>query len=138
MVFKENLGRALYRKLLRGEDFETLAQLYSRSRKTEDISWVSKGTLKIFDRACAELDVGTFSQPLKSFYGFHILKLKEKKPAQQKSFSQVKGKILKQIRDESKESAFQEWLKKELKSSSVFLNEKLLDNIHIRYKKRLL
>ena len=138
LVFKENLGRALYRKLLRGEDFETLAQLYSRSRKTEEISWVSKGTLKIFDRACAELDVGTFSQPLKSFYGFHILKLKEKKPAQQKSFAQVKEKILKQIRDESKESAFQEWLKKELKSSSVFLNEKLLDNIHIRYKKRLL
>ena len=138
LVFKENLARILYRKLLRGENFNTLAQLYSQGRKTERINWVSKGTLKIFDKACAELDIETFSQPLKSFYGFHILKLKEKKSAEQKTFSQAKEKILRQIKEKSKEAAFQKWLKKELKATSVFLNEKLLDNIYIRYKKRLL
>ena len=138
LVSEENLAAAIYRRLLKGEDFETLAQIYSSGRKTSEIGWVSKGTLKIFDTACDNLSVGAFSKPLKSFYGVHILKVKRKKPGEQQTFSQVREKILKEIKEEAKEASFQKWLKKELKASSVFLNEKLLDNIQIKYKKRLL
>ena len=139
-VFKESLAQTLHQKLLRGADFETMAQLHSQGGgigQKSRIGWVSKGTLKIFDRAC-ELETGTFSQPLKSSYGFHILKVTEKKPGKQKSFAQVKGEILAKMEEKTRKIAFKNWLKKELESSSVFVNEKLFDSIHIRYKKRWL
>lgn len=140
LVFKESLAQTLYRRLLRGADFDTLAQLHSRGEKVghrSQIGWVAKGTLKIFDKAC-EMEIGTFSQPLKSPYGFHILTVKEKKSGKQKSFAQAKKEISAKMEEKTREMAFQNWLKKELETSSVFVNEKLFDSIHIRYKKRWL
>lgn len=136
LVSKKNFSQALYRRLLKGENFEALVQMYSNDRK--EIGWITKGTLKVFDEACETVKEGEFSSPLKSLYGFHILKVRKKKRGIQKTFEESKGEILETMKRESQKTSFQKWLQKELKSSSVFLNEKLLDNIQIRYKKRLL
>lgn len=136
LVSEKNLSQALYRRLLRGENFETLIQMYSKDSK--QIGWITKGTLKVFDKACETVKEGDFSSPMKSLYGFHILRVRKKKPAFQKTFKESRKEILETMEKEAKEASFQKWLQKELESSSVFLNEKLLDNIQIRYKKRLL
>lgn len=134
---KENLARALERRLLQGESFENLLQIYAPASKIHPV-WIAKGTLKVFDEACDTLTPGAVSAPLKSAYGFHILKLKAKKPGRQKSFKEMKDYILKEMKTELQAAAFQKWLQKNLQSSSVFINEELMQSLHIGYKKRLL
>lgn len=136
LVSEENLSQALYRRLLRGESFEALAQMYSK--EIPKIGWIIKGNVKVFDEACGAVKEGGFSSPLKSLYGFHILKVRKKKPAVWKTFEESKEAILETLKKEAQEASFQKWLQKEVSSSSVFLNKKLLDNIQIKYKKRLL
>ena len=137
LIPKENLARALERRLLQGESFESLLRLYSPNSEIHPV-WIAKGTLKVFDEACDTLVPGAVSAPLQSAYGFHILKLKTKKPGRQKSFKEVRKGILKEMKTKLQAAAFQKWLKKTLQSSSVFVNEQLMDSLHIGYKKRLL
>ena len=130
LVSSGGLGKSLRQRLSAGEDFKKLASLYSEKGHP---GWAEQGRLKIFDRACA-LEAGAISPLWESGYGFHIFQVKKKRPGRQKPFAEAQGQILKKLKEAGKENRFQSWLKGELQKKPVFIDKKLLDQIHIQYK----
>jgi peptidyl-prolyl cis-trans isomerase SurA len=73
----------LYHRLMRGENFERLAILYSDDKSVErnngEIGWTSAGVLvKEYEDMAASLKPMEISVPFKSQFGFHIVQLEEK------------------------------------------------------------
>ncbi|MDR1369110.1 MAG: peptidylprolyl isomerase [Dysgonamonadaceae bacterium] len=75
----------VYQQILRGENFEELAKKYSNDKgsaaKGGELPWFGYGRMvKEFEIAAFELkDIGTVSVPVRSQFGFHIIKLLEKR-----------------------------------------------------------
>lgn len=87
----------VYKKAKEGQDFANLAKEYSQ----DDYSAVNGGDLGFFERgkmvpefetAAFNLDEGQISQIIETQYGYHIIKLTDKKYTQY-SFEEVKDKI---------------------------------------------
>ena len=139
-IFISSKGPAfsLFQRLQDGESFNRLARLYSTApEKTKGgrLGWVSFGTLKVFDSACA-LEPGTLTSPQKSAYGWHIIQVLKKRPGRQKTLSEARGAVISALRRAGEEREFKKWLKNALSDTTVFLNENLLNSISIQYKVR--
>jgi peptidyl-prolyl cis-trans isomerase C len=67
----------IYDLLLCGEDFDKLAHEYSScdsSKKGGDLGSFSKGSfVPEFEVAFLKLDIGAYSRPVKTKYGYHII-----------------------------------------------------------------
>ena len=130
LVSSKGLGKSLRRRLEEGESFGQLASLYSEKGHP---GWVEEGRLEIFDRAC-DLEKGSLSPLWESAYGFHIFRAGEKRRGKQRPFAKVQGQILKNLKLKAEKKAFQAWLREEIQKTPVFIDKKLLDQIHIQYK----
>lgn len=81
-----------------GADFAELAEKLSQdpgtAKRGGDLPWLEKGqTVKEFETAAFRLKPGQVSEPVLSPFGFHIIKMLERKPLD--SFEALKGDILK-------------------------------------------
>lgn len=90
----------IYKRIIDGEDFSLLAQKLSddtTSRKQGgDIGWLHVGQLlPELDEAARQMKVGEVSQPVRTIYGYHLLKLEGSKPSRQLSFEEIDVKTLK-------------------------------------------
>ncbi len=67
------------RRLKEGEDFGTLARQFSEdptAGEGGDLGWVSKGDMvPSFEEKAFEVEVGTFSEPIRTQYGWHIIQV---------------------------------------------------------------
>jgi len=96
----------LYRLIEQGESFENLAKQYSEDKS----SAVNGGKLKpfksgeinseLFVDTAFSLDVGAISNPIQTKYGWHIIKLLDKKPIE--SFEQLKFDLDKKVKRDSR------------------------------------
>jgi peptidyl-prolyl cis-trans isomerase D len=86
-------------KLAKGENFDDLAREYSEDSETAGIGgmlgWIERGRSGSpeFDEAALVLTPGQVSKPVRTAYGFHIIKLEEKKSASTSPFAEVKQEI---------------------------------------------
>jgi peptidyl-prolyl cis-trans isomerase SurA len=76
--------RQVYRKLDNGEGFIELAKEYSddpgSAANGGDLGWVNPGDMvPAFDRVMSEIEPGVLSNPFKSKFGWHILRVDERK-----------------------------------------------------------
>ena len=83
----KNLADSLYQALLDGASFDTLAMEYSSDETSAeqggDLGWYAAADLsQEYKDAIAGLEIGQFSQPVLSAYGYHILKVLERKDSQ--------------------------------------------------------
>lgn len=86
------------RKLNNGEDFEELARQYSDDEGTAsdggDLGYISKGQMvEEFDKVLFSLDTGEVSDIVETEYGFHIIKVYDKKEEYIQDFDEVRGSI---------------------------------------------
>ncbi|OUR67386.1 peptidylprolyl isomerase [Marinomonas sp. 42_23_T18] len=70
----------IYQRLLKGEDFATLAKEFSEDKgsalKGGDLDWTAQGTMvPEFEAVMKETQVGNISKPFRSQYGWHVLKV---------------------------------------------------------------
>ena len=78
------LASQIYERLKNGEDFTKLVLEYSDDRSKEankgDLGYFSKGKMiPEFDRAVFSMEVGAISEPVETQYGYHIIRLEEKR-----------------------------------------------------------
>ncbi len=94
-------------KALKGESFAELAKKYSddpgSKNKGGELGYFTKGRMvPEFEKAAFSLKKGEISKPVKTAFGYHIIKLEDIKPAHQKKLSEVretvKGQLLKEKR----------------------------------------
>jgi parvulin-like peptidyl-prolyl isomerase len=78
LVEKYTKAQELYEDIKAGENFEDLARSFSTcsSKKREgNLGEFSKGDMvPEFWNACTKLKIGEISQPIKTQYGYHIIK----------------------------------------------------------------
>lgn len=126
-------AQEIKKRLERGEDFAELARKYSISPAAKwggDLGYIQRGQVgKEFEKAAFSLKKpGDISDIVKTTFGYHIIKLEDRKPPQQLSFEEVKDKIKSRLKEEKRNKILEEYLKTVRKSYKIEVNEKLLEN----------
>ena len=93
----------LLAKAKAGADFAKLASQYSEDEiskaKGGDLDFFPKGQMvPEFDKAAFSLKPGEISDLVKSQYGYHIIKVTDRKPATKKSLDEVRAQIEDQLK----------------------------------------
>jgi peptidyl-prolyl cis-trans isomerase C len=98
------LAQEVRTKALAGTDFAELAKEYSSdpgSKKNGgSLGFFGRGRMvKPFEEAAFALpEIGAISEPVKTPFGYHVVKLLGRKPGRQKSFEEVKDSIIAPMR----------------------------------------
>ena len=112
----------LLKRARAGEDFAELAKQY-----TDDTASKSKGgeytfprgqMMPSFEQAAFSLEVGQISDIVETPYGYHIIKLSEKIPAETTSFEDAKADILKNLGEQKKNTYWLSKLRPKYKSQA--------------------
>ncbi len=95
-------AESLLKQVRAGEDFAALATKFSQdeaSAKTGgDLDYFGRGRMvKEFEEAAFSLPPGSISDLVKTQYGFHIIKVVDKKPAATKPLEEVRQQIADQL-----------------------------------------
>ncbi|HCE08647.1 MAG TPA: peptidylprolyl isomerase [Oxalobacteraceae bacterium] len=98
LVEKEDDAKAIIAKLKAGAKFEDLAKQSKdpgSAANGGDLDWATPASfVKPFSDAMVALKKGEFSQtPVKTQYGYHVLKLEDTRPAKIPTLEEVKPKI---------------------------------------------
>ncbi len=111
---REN-AQIVLEKLRNGEDFVTLARLYSQDPSASsggDLGFLKQGEmLPAFEEALKRLEVGEISEPIQTKYGFHIIRLEEKRGGEQKPLEAVRAEIENLLINQKMQRRYEEWMK---------------------------
>ncbi len=100
MVATEADAQAVLKRLKAGEDFAKVAKEVSKDPGSEggDLGWFTKERMvPEFADAAFKLDPGQVSDPVKSQFGWHIIKLEEKRQKSFPPFDEVKEQIVRYV-----------------------------------------
>jgi peptidyl-prolyl cis-trans isomerase C len=119
LVDKEEDAKAIIAKLKNGAKFEDLAKQSKdpgSAANGGDLDWNPPGAfVKPFSDAMVSLKKGQFTDtPVKTQFGYHVIKLEDERPAKIPSLDEVKPQITERIM-EAKLKNYQEELKKKAK-----------------------
>lgn len=111
----------IYKKLNQGEDFEALAKQFSEDKSSAQkgglLNTFSSGQLsspEFEDVAFNLKEVGDVSQPFKTQYGWHIVKLHDKKPTP--PFEEIKSELEAKVKRDSRSKLIDDALASKLKA----------------------
>jgi parvulin-like peptidyl-prolyl isomerase len=111
-------AQEVLKKLKEGENFEKLALEYSIDptvkRNQGDLDWFVWGMyVDEFQNAAFKLKPGEISAPVKTQYGYHIIKLIDRRPSEnRKSFEEAKDQIRDVILERRKRKLMQDYVEK--------------------------
>ena len=92
----------LRKRALGGEDFAALAKAHSQgpaAKKGGDLGTFGRGEVfPELEKAAFSLSAGSISQPLKTSFGFHLLKVRKRQNARQLSFEEARAEVDKELR----------------------------------------
>jgi len=125
---KLSFADSLYRAIKNGADFEETARLYSdddnSSDKGGELGWYSAADLlPEFINAIQDLDIGEVSPPVESDYGFHLLRVEEKRLSSPIDIETDYETIEEMARREKTRRQLKEWLDRI--SSDIFIEKSL-------------
>jgi len=130
LVETEEVAKDILEKLKAGGDFIEIAKEKSTGPSAAqggNLGYISKGDLiPEIENDVFALEIGNISDIIKSQYGFHILKVTDKKPEVLKTFEEVKEEIVQTLLPTKQKEAFDNLLE-ELKSKvTIEINEEAL------------
>ncbi|NBQ85870.1 MAG: peptidylprolyl isomerase [Betaproteobacteria bacterium] len=120
LVEKEDEAKAIIASLKAGGKFDEIAKKQSKDPGSGanggDLDWASPSSfVPEFSKAMVALKKGEFTQePVKSQFGFHVIRVDDIREAQLPSLNEVKGQIVQQL-SQQKLSKFQEDLRAKAK-----------------------
>jgi peptidyl-prolyl cis-trans isomerase SurA len=109
-------------KIKAGEDFGEMALLYSQdatARDRGDLGYFKKGELlPAFEKEALRLQIGEVSGIVRTDFGFHLIKLLDRKGGDPPPFEEIKEKVQADYLENDKEKALQQFIST-LKEKSV-------------------
>ena len=127
----EDEAKDIKARLTKNESFDDLAKKYSKDSATAakggDLGFLSREqVLPEFARVAFSLKPGEVSDPVKTPFGFHVIKLMERKKGQPASLDQVKGQLQRRLIEERQSQRFQAWMKELEAGAKITKDESLL------------
>jgi len=108
--------QSVLEKIKKGEDFGEMALLYSEDGSNKvrgDLGYFRKGELlPVFEREALRLKVGEVSGVIRTEFGFHIIKLLDRKGADPLPFEEVTERVKADYHNAEMEKAFRQFLSK--------------------------
>ncbi|MFC3624676.1 peptidylprolyl isomerase [Vogesella amnigena] len=115
-------------RLKRGTKFEDLAKQFSEDGTAAlggDLGWLSDGdTVPDFERTFHALKAGEVSEPVKTPFGWHILRLDEVR-SQNVSEERERLGLKQQLRQRKMEQSYTDWL--EQQRAAAFIDDRLIE-----------
>lgn len=120
LVSTEDKARDLVKQIKGGKEFDTLAKDASEDKATAasggDLGYFTEDRMvPEFSKAAFALKKGQISDPVKTDFGWHIIKIVDERPVKVPSFDEVKESL----KEEQKEKAFKEYIDQLVDSSDV-------------------
>lgn len=109
----EEKAEAIYQKLQNGEDFAALAKAESQDTFSGEqggqLDWFEAGVMEPeFDAALFALNKGSYSNVVKTNFGYHIIKALDIQAGAEAPFADVKEKIIAQLQEQQAVDKFYE------------------------------
>ncbi|HEX6994557.1 MAG TPA: SurA N-terminal domain-containing protein [Gammaproteobacteria bacterium] len=105
-------AEALVERIRGGEDFAALAKEYSDDPGTASaggsLGWITRGMLDaaFTDALYAMAEVGDVSDPVKTDFGWHIIRFDDIRPGEERSFEEVRDQLADEYRNERADDLF--------------------------------
>ncbi|GBE40795.1 foldase protein PrsA 1 precursor [bacterium BMS3Bbin09] len=140
LVETEKKAKDIINKINNGEKFAKLAKKYSKDKgsaeKGGDLGYFGRGKMvPEFERAALSLKKGELSAPVKTRFGFHIIKLIDIKEGEPANFEQSKGSIQKQLISLKRKQLFDTYIESLKSTGKIEKNEELLKSIVLPWEK---
>ncbi|WP_293572905.1 peptidylprolyl isomerase [Phaeobacter sp.] len=107
LVETEEEARRVQSDLLEGADFATLARERSTGPSGPnggELGWFTKGRMvPEFEEAVLALSAGQISAPVQTQFGWHVIKLNERRKSAAPDFADIRDQLAAQIREEAVE-----------------------------------
>lgn len=115
LVDSEEKAKRIKAQLDAGADFAELAKEESIDKKSAqkggDLGFFPRGRMvKEFEDAAFSLEVGKISEPVKTSFGYHIIRVEEKKEEVPAEYDQVKDEVRRKILTEALAKKVPDWL----------------------------
>ena len=119
LLDSEDKAKEVRDKLQAGEDFAQMAKEYSADTSNNeqggDLGYFAKGQMfPEFDEVAFSLKPGEISDPVRTDFGYHIIKVEDKKPARKATYEESKEAIEKILFEEKIPSAYNAWIQEKL------------------------
>lgn len=107
-----------------GADFAALAKQYSQDPETKDkggeMGWMSYSPWgPPFDQIVMNAPVGLIDQPVRSYKGYHIVKVLEKHPQRSRSFDEIKDELRKRVLEQRRAAEYRQYMQKAVASAKT-------------------
>jgi parvulin-like peptidyl-prolyl isomerase len=102
-------------QLTKGADFAELASKYSddpgSKAKGGDLGYFTKGDMvPEFEKAAFSLNVGQVSEPVQTDFGWHIIKIEEKRAGKKVTFADAQNDLTEFLFQKAAEKRYEDWL----------------------------
>jgi foldase protein PrsA len=115
LVKTEKEAKDLKARLAKGEDFATLAKEFSTDPASKDrggqLGYFPRGEMTAeFEKAAFTLKVGSISDPVKTEYGYHLIKVEDKRAAEAPNYEKSQDQIREYLTNKKLEEEYNPWL----------------------------
>jgi len=123
-----------YAQLKDGVNFDAIWMEYSEDPNRAANGWVRKVSREGFDMAFVDAteklqNIGDISEPVKSQFGYHIIRLEKRTPARQRTFDEMKVALIDQARQEFRMAARDAYLAS-FSVKPLTVNEEVVQKLH--------
>lgn len=124
LVETEKEAEELIKRIKKGEDFSELAKKFSKDRGSVeaggDLGFFGRGRMvPEFEKVVFGLKSGEVSGPVKTRFGYHIVKVIDRKEGRQGSYEEARESITKQLAVEKQKSLFESYIEKLRKDAKI-------------------
>lgn len=125
----KQLAEALLDRVRQGEDMgKAAATLGTPLVEGGQAIWLSQGHMPDnLEKEVFALEPGKLAGPLGSTYGFHVVRVLQKRPAMHLSLAQAAADIQKKLAAEDKETLAAQWVEDLLKRARVWVDNQFVD-----------
>ena len=125
LVDDEATAKEVAAKLADGGDFAELAKEYSTDTASAEnggvLGYFGAGEMaEAFEKAAFAMKVGEISEPVKTDYGYHIIKVTGKKDAKEANLEDSTAEIKETLKQEGLSGAYTEWLEEKKKEYDIY------------------